>query len=415
MQTLQPDVNTELHDGQLLAAFAQSGREALFEELVARHGTLVLNTCLRVLNQRADAEDATQAVFLALATKARDNALHARASLAGWLHTTALNTGLRARAALAARVRHEHNAAAVAEATHMEHAHATAAEWQRVAPLLDGELDALPEKYRLPIVLHHLDEQPIERIAETLSCSIDTIKQRLSRGREMLRDRLGRRGVNIAGALLPVLLQNHAASATLPFTFASVLARAAAAELTRIPVQPQARRMSRRMLLGALAIVLLGAALATMPWIEDSFAHATRVRVSVPPAASVGNGTPSPGTATSGAVSMQAQAEKTEVRAQTPPLQPTHVIVMSTQRPATNESELPKKPLEPREFAQKKESGPETSASGPQLPVDIKKFVTATSQPDDAVEENHTQHASRAATTTRQSSGVDEDDFTQKR
>ena len=90
-------------DGSLLRKFAAHGDENCFEAIVGRHGALVFGVCCRVLGQTQDAEDATQAVFLTLANKAKT--LQDNPSVAAWLHGVAFNISLRAREA-AARRRH---------------------------------------------------------------------------------------------------------------------------------------------------------------------------------------------------------------------------------------------------------------------------------------------------------------------
>jgi RNA polymerase sigma-70 factor, ECF subfamily len=49
---------------------------------------------------------------------------------------------------------------------------------------------ALPEKYRIPIVLRDIEERNYDQVAEVLGLSLGTTKSRISRGRAMLREKL---------------------------------------------------------------------------------------------------------------------------------------------------------------------------------------------------------------------------------
>lgn len=208
-------------DGDALAKAAQ-GDEYAFEELVQRHGPLVLGACLRILRQREEAEDAAQAVFIALARKAGDRSLQARSSLAGWLYQTAWYVSLRAKEALVLQKRHEKEAARQsAQGTQTE------GDWTEIAPLLDRALHELPEKFRLPLVLHHLKGLPATAVGAALNCSEQAIKHRLVRGRELLRDHLARLGVKTSASALSVAISANALGAPLPAAFASATAKAA--------------------------------------------------------------------------------------------------------------------------------------------------------------------------------------------
>src|SRR5215210_7269748 len=56
-------------DAELLEAYITAGDPTAFEQLVRRHGPMVLGVCRRILGHAQDAEDASQATFLVLARK----------------------------------------------------------------------------------------------------------------------------------------------------------------------------------------------------------------------------------------------------------------------------------------------------------------------------------------------------------
>jgi RNA polymerase sigma factor (sigma-70 family) len=196
----------DLSDGQLLERFAGRRDEAAFAALVRRHGPLVLGVCRRVLHETADAEDAFQAVFLVLLRRAR--ALNRERSLANYLYTVAYHTALRAKANAARRLRQERQVHDMPRA-------APPAEdvWLDLRPVLDDELNRLPDKYRAPVVLCYLEGKTNEEAARLLGCPVGTVKGRLARARTLLRTRLSRRGVTLPAGLLGATLAERAMAA----------------------------------------------------------------------------------------------------------------------------------------------------------------------------------------------------------
>jgi RNA polymerase sigma factor (sigma-70 family) len=214
-------------DGRLLRRFLGTGEEAAFAALVERHGPMVLGVCQRVLRDGHAAEDAFQATFLVLFRRAR-SLCGQGGSLAGWLYTVAYRVALKARADAARRRLKEGQAVDVPRAE-------TQAEplWQDLQPVLDDELNRLPEKYRVPLVLCYLEGRTNEETGRLLGLPVGTVKSRLARARERLRGRLSRRGLSVAPALLAATLTRRAA-ASVPAALVEATVRTAAGLLGRV-------------------------------------------------------------------------------------------------------------------------------------------------------------------------------------
>jgi RNA polymerase sigma factor (sigma-70 family) len=192
-----------LTDAQLLDAFITRRDEASFEVLVWRHGTMVLRLCQRILHDSHEAEDAFQATFLVFASKA--HTIGKRESVGSWLHKVAYRIALRVRARAVKRGAPVESAG---EIPAPESAHELL--WRDLRPILDEEIDRLPEKYRAPVVLCYLQGHTNEEAAEQLGCPKGTIQSRLARGRERLQARLTRRGVALSAGSLAMILSPKA-------------------------------------------------------------------------------------------------------------------------------------------------------------------------------------------------------------
>ena len=94
---------------------------------------------------------------------------------------------------------------------------------------LDRELDSLPAKYRLPLVMVHLEGRSMEETAAALKCKDGTLRVWLSRACEKLRARLSRRGASVSVATIVAWLASQAgtASAAVPSGLAAATAKSA--------------------------------------------------------------------------------------------------------------------------------------------------------------------------------------------
>jgi RNA polymerase sigma factor (sigma-70 family) len=184
-----------LTDAELMTHFVARRDGAALEALIRRHGSMVWSVCRRVLSNEQDAEDAFQASFLVFVRKAAT--IRAREQVGNWLYGVAYRTALKARTTDARRRAKERRAAEMSQ----PQAEADAG-WSELLPLLDQELNRLPDKYRAAIVLCELEGRPRKEAARQLGVPEGTLSSRLATGRRMLAKRLGRPGLALSvGAL----------------------------------------------------------------------------------------------------------------------------------------------------------------------------------------------------------------------
>jgi RNA polymerase sigma-70 factor, ECF subfamily len=150
-----------------------------------RHGGRVQRLCRHLLGRAADAEDATQDVFLKLFERARS--FDGRARFATWLHRLTVNLCLhrleRDRLRQAARLP-EHEGALVDPGEAPDSACSRGEAKQR----LEGLLARLSTEHRAVIVLRELEQLSYREIAAALAIPEGTVMSRLARARaELLR------------------------------------------------------------------------------------------------------------------------------------------------------------------------------------------------------------------------------------
>jgi RNA polymerase sigma factor (sigma-70 family) len=211
-------------DAVLLARFARHRDDDAFAILVGRYGRLVLAVCQRVLCDRQQAEDCTQATFLVLARKAAT--IRRPETLAAWLHGTARCLALRCRRAeVRRREREVRRCRTIPErASPNPLDELTGREMLQV---LEEEVQRLPEAQRLAVLFCCLEGLSQEETARRLGWTPGSVKGRLERGRERLRLRLMRRGLTLSITLAALEMSRCMASAGMPASRLVTTAKAA--------------------------------------------------------------------------------------------------------------------------------------------------------------------------------------------
>ena len=219
-----------LSDAELLERFtAQSAAaedatlaaEAAFAALVARHGPMVLGVCRRAPGDAGDVEDAFQATFLVLVRRA--GSVRVGDSLGRWLYGVARRVAAKARSALAAC-----SSAAARCSRSSRSPRSPRPSGSGCWRPLDEEVSRLPEKYRAPVILCHLEGLTPRRGGGRGSTGRSARSAAGSRGPVIcLRDRLVRRGLGPTAGSMVALLSTDQARAAVPESLAAVTARSA--------------------------------------------------------------------------------------------------------------------------------------------------------------------------------------------
>lgn len=184
-----------------LSEYARTRDAEAFARIVDAYQGLVYGVCLRMLGNTADAEDAAQECFLALARRAGD----VRTSVAGWLHYRATHYCI---------TRQQRESARRAREAEYGRQHAAADNdptWERIAPAVDQAMLELRPDERDLLIAHFLQRQSQTQIAAELGMSAATVSRRVRDAVEALRAKLAKAGVLATAApLAPSLLEQLA-------------------------------------------------------------------------------------------------------------------------------------------------------------------------------------------------------------
>jgi len=182
---------------------AQEGSLEAVDELVRTYQTPIFNLAYRMVNQREEAGDLTQEVFIKVFRAIRT--FRGTARFSTWLYALAINT-CRSRRRRLRRIGLFEGPSlddpGISEDGPRRHETADpgdlpdqAMEKQETREIVGRAIATLPEEFREAIVMRDVQGLSYEEIAEATGCAEGTIKSRLWRARAKVRDELLREGL----------------------------------------------------------------------------------------------------------------------------------------------------------------------------------------------------------------------------
>lgn len=194
-----------------IVAELKAGSEEAYVWLIGEFHQPIYSLVYRIVADAADASDTTQEVFIKVFRGIKH--FHGGSSLKTWIYRIAIHEASNRR-----RWWFRHKA----KETSIEPAHTESEDFvpsykdtlvdraespfdnvahSEVCARVEEELRKVPEPYRTTVVLRDLEEMSYEQIAEITRVSLGTVKSRLTRGREALRQRLAGYVKEVGGEL----------------------------------------------------------------------------------------------------------------------------------------------------------------------------------------------------------------------
>jgi RNA polymerase sigma-70 factor (ECF subfamily) len=184
-----------------IVADLKAGSEAAYAWLIGEFQRPVYGLVYRMVSDPADAADTTQDVFLKVFRGMKH--FHGESSLKTWIYRIALHEAANRKRWWFRHKAHEtsiepaesegmaNGDGALQNALTDRHESPFDNVAQReVQQRVDTELRKVAEPYRTTLILRDLEDMSYEEIAEILQISLGTVKSRLTRGRQALKQRL---------------------------------------------------------------------------------------------------------------------------------------------------------------------------------------------------------------------------------
>lgn len=277
-------------DLELLRQYAREGSQPAFAQLVSRHVNLVYSAALRQVRDPATAEDVTQTVFAALASRAAR--IRPGTIVAGWLLLTTRFAAKDALRAAGRRQRHE-RAAALQRAADMRDIEASSSalreaasrdEQSRLEAVLDAVLAKLGPAGRNAVILRFFEGNSLAEVGRRLGISEEAAKKRVGRALAQMRTLLLRRGIALGpeglGSALGAIAVRPAPSALAAKTSQAAVA-GMSVSMAKGALTIMAWTKSKVAAASAVALLLIGG--ATVGWRVLNASRSSAVKTIVLP------------------------------------------------------------------------------------------------------------------------------------
>jgi RNA polymerase sigma-70 factor (ECF subfamily) len=173
---------------------AQAQDQEAFEELMRRTSSVSMRLALSIVKNRQEAEDQVQTSFFN--AWRRLSSFNLEAKFSTWMRSIVVNQSL-----MHLRTKRRAPIDSLDERGEQEHPwepadtaldHATALSHRELSERMRAEIRRMPPLFREVLDLRDLQELPIEDVATRLGVTASAAKSRLSRARQMLRERMAR-------------------------------------------------------------------------------------------------------------------------------------------------------------------------------------------------------------------------------
>jgi RNA polymerase sigma-70 factor (ECF subfamily) len=199
-------VNLETKTDQELIKEFKGGNTAVFDLLIARHASKLYGTAYALLSNHHDAEEVVQDALVS-AYRSLNN-FRGDSNLGTWLHRIVSNLSRnkyhwnRRRGAnvnisihgVGNDLEKDKNDSDM-ELPDCSRIPDCQIEHSEIEKCLTEGMASLPESLRETMILRHVHDMSYEKIAEVLECKVGTVKSRIARGREILREIMNKFGV----------------------------------------------------------------------------------------------------------------------------------------------------------------------------------------------------------------------------